>query len=72
MNNLKNKIVLITGAGRGIGKRLAMGFAKLGSHVALLGRDAGELDAGCLVRAKEALHPKKMRANQSKTTVLFR
>ncbi|HEX4273889.1 MAG TPA: SDR family NAD(P)-dependent oxidoreductase, partial [Bryobacteraceae bacterium] len=35
---------LITGAGRGIGKRLAIGFAKAGMRVGLVGRSQGELD----------------------------
>ena len=35
---------LITGAGRGIGKRLAIGFAKAGMRVGLLGRSQGELE----------------------------
>lgn len=35
---------LITGAGRGIGKRLAIGFAKAGIRVGLLGRSQSELD----------------------------
>jgi NAD(P)-dependent dehydrogenase (short-subunit alcohol dehydrogenase family) len=35
---------LITGAGRGIGKRLAIGFAHAGMHVGLVGRSRGELD----------------------------
>ena len=42
--NLTEKIVLITGAGRGIGKRLAMGFAQAGSRVGLLARSKAELD----------------------------
>jgi 3-oxoacyl-[acyl-carrier protein] reductase len=41
---LKDRIVLITGAGRGIGKRLAMGFAQAGSRVGLLARSKAELD----------------------------
>ena len=39
-----NASVLITGAGRGIGKRLAIGFAKAGFRVGLLGRSQAELD----------------------------
>jgi len=35
---------LITGAGRGIGKRLAIGFAQAGGRVGLLGRSQAELD----------------------------
>jgi 3-oxoacyl-[acyl-carrier protein] reductase len=40
----KDASVLITGAGRGIGKRLAIGFAQAGFRVGLLGRSQGELD----------------------------
>jgi 3-oxoacyl-[acyl-carrier protein] reductase len=36
--------VLIVGAGRGIGKRLAMGFAQAGARVGLLARSQAELD----------------------------
>ncbi len=36
--------MLITGAGRGIGKRLAIGFATGGARVALLARSKAELD----------------------------
>ncbi len=36
--------VLITGAGRGIGKRLAIGFSHAKARVGLLGRSQGELD----------------------------
>ena len=44
MNTVKGKSVLITGAGRGIGKRLAMGFAAEGARVGLLARSQAELD----------------------------
>ncbi len=40
----RNATVLITGAGRGIGKRLAIGFAQAGARVGLLGRNQAELD----------------------------
>ena len=39
--SVKDKGVLITGAGRGIGKRLAIGFAQHGARVALLAREQG-------------------------------
>jgi NAD(P)-dependent dehydrogenase (short-subunit alcohol dehydrogenase family) len=40
----QNVTALITGAGRGIGKRLAIGFAQAGARVGLLGRSQAELD----------------------------
>lgn len=43
-HNVKGKCVLITGAGRGIGKRLALGFSAAGARVALLARSKAELD----------------------------
>jgi 3-oxoacyl-[acyl-carrier protein] reductase len=45
LRTLKDKGVLITGAGRGIGKRLALGFAHAGARVGLLSRSQAELDA---------------------------
>ena len=44
MHNLTNAAVLVTGAGRGIGKRLAIGFASAGCRVGLLARSKAELD----------------------------
>ena len=44
MRPLKDQVVLITGAGRGIGKRLAIGFAAEGARVGLLARSQAELD----------------------------
>jgi len=44
VTSIKEKSVLITGAGRGIGKRLAIGFAQAGARVGLLGRSQAELD----------------------------
>jgi len=43
-SEFKNKNVLVTGAGRGIGKRLALGFAHLGARIALVARSKAELD----------------------------
>lgn len=41
---LENKNILITGAGRGIGKSLAIGFAKLGANLILTARTAEQLE----------------------------
>ncbi len=40
----KDQCVLVTGAGRGVGKRLALGFASAGARVGLLARSKAELD----------------------------
>jgi 3-oxoacyl-[acyl-carrier protein] reductase len=40
----QNKSILITGGSRGIGKRLAIGFAKLGARISLMARSKAELD----------------------------
>ncbi len=40
----RKKNILIAGAGRGIGKRIALGFARQGARVALLGRSKAEID----------------------------
>lgn len=44
MSSFKGVPVLVTGAGRGIGKRLAIGFAGKGARVGLLARSKAELD----------------------------
>ena len=40
----KNKNILVTGAGRGIGKRLALGFARQGARIGLVSRSKAEID----------------------------
>lgn len=42
---LDNKIILVTGAGDGIGKTAALTFAQYGATVVLLGRTMGKLEA---------------------------
>lgn len=37
---MQNKVVLITGGSSGIGRETALGLARLGAHVVLVGRDA--------------------------------
>lgn len=42
--NFANRNILITGAGRGVGKRLALGFGRLGARIALVGRSKAEIE----------------------------
>ncbi|MGV2685629.1 SDR family NAD(P)-dependent oxidoreductase, partial [Clostridium perfringens] len=42
--SLKNKTALITGAGKGIGRALAIALAKEGVHVGLVARTAADLE----------------------------
>jgi NAD(P)-dependent dehydrogenase (short-subunit alcohol dehydrogenase family) len=54
---------LITGAGRGIGKRLAIGFASAGMHIGLIGRSQGELDVTKLEIEHGGGHAHRLRAD---------
>jgi NAD(P)-dependent dehydrogenase (short-subunit alcohol dehydrogenase family) len=42
--SLKDKVAMVTGASRGIGRHLASGLAKYGAHVILAGRTVGDLE----------------------------
>ena len=42
--SLKNKVAIITGAGRGIGRAIAMAYAEAGAHVVCASRTQAEVD----------------------------
>jgi NAD(P)-dependent dehydrogenase (short-subunit alcohol dehydrogenase family) len=53
--NLRNAVVLITGASRGLGREFAIGFAGEGARLAICARDSGKLEeAAAAVRANGA------------------
>lgn len=43
--NLKDKVVIVTGASRGIGRAIALGFAAEGAKLSICGRTTETLDA---------------------------
>ncbi len=53
--NFSGKTAIVTGAGRGIGKAIALGLAEAGANVAICSRNQAELDAvAAEIRAKGA------------------
>ena len=54
MDLLKNRVAVITGAGKGLGKTFAMALAECGVNVALVGRNADSLkQVGEIARRSE-------------------
>ena len=51
---MRGKVCLVTGATSGIGYETALGLARMGAQVALVGRDRGKL-TGCAHRIRAAV-----------------
>lgn len=46
-DSLQGQVVIVTGGNKGIGKDIALAFAKLGAHVVITGRDVSALNETC-------------------------
>jgi NAD(P)-dependent dehydrogenase (short-subunit alcohol dehydrogenase family) len=49
---LKNRVCLVTGAGRGIGRSIAVAYASEGAKVAITARKAKELEEAAGAKAQ--------------------
>ena len=62
---LDDKIALVTGAGRGIGKALALGFVKAGAHVIVVSRTQSEIEATAREAQAMGSQPRMIKADIS-------
>jgi 3-oxoacyl-[acyl-carrier protein] reductase len=61
--DVRNKTVVVTGAGRGIGRAIALRLARHGADIALFDLNATELEETCALCAAEAVQARCYRVN---------
>ncbi|MEJ7911998.1 MAG: 3-ketoacyl-ACP reductase [Chitinophagaceae bacterium] len=66
MESLKGKVALVTGAGKGIGRAIALALAKEGVHVGLLARTEKDLNAVASEVKAAGVHTSVVTADVSK------
>ena len=60
---LRNKTVVVTGAGRGIGRAIALQLARHGADIALFDRNEADLDEAAALCAAESVQARSYRVN---------
>ena len=61
--DVRNKTVVVTGAGRGIGRAIALQFARHGANLALFDLNTGELESTLELCAAESVQARAYRVN---------
>jgi 3-oxoacyl-[acyl-carrier protein] reductase len=62
VTSIENQVAVVTGAGRGIGRAIAMELGRLGAKVVLVSRNAGELEeAGRAIGLNASIFPTDVR-----------
>jgi NAD(P)-dependent dehydrogenase (short-subunit alcohol dehydrogenase family) len=66
MGELAGKVAIITGGGYGIGKEIALSYARAGAHLALAARTPGPLEETCAEASKIGVKAITVRADVAK------